>query len=110
MNKRSAEIIEPFIALGRKVEASDICRAIDAMGNVPPKFETKMLAHAILPKESGAVQVERMEALNRLMQRLRKMGLAAYSNKKWHLKRNAWNELQLAVSQFRCPSDQSLPA
>ena len=110
MNQRSAEIIEPFVALGRKVEARDICRAIDAMGNVPPKFETKMIAHAILPKESGAVQVERMEALNRLMQRLRKMGLAAYSNKKWHLKRNAWNELQTAVSHFRCSSDQSMPA
>lgn len=110
MKQRSAEIVEPFIALGRKIEASDICRAIDAMGNVPAKFETRQLAHAILPKDSGAVQVERMEALNRLMQRLRKMDLAVYSNKKWRLKRNAWNELQMAVSQFRCPSSQSLPA
>lgn len=98
MKNRTELIIAPFVALGRRVEVSDIRRTIDALANLPAKFETRDLAHAILPRDSDAVYVERMEALNRFMQRLRKLGLASYSQKRWQLTRNAWQELQNAAS------------
>lgn len=95
------KIMKPYTALGRDVTEEDIRRAINKLATTPSKFQTNDLACAIFPSESDATKVERMEALNRLMQRLRKLGLASYQDRRWRLKRGAWDILQHASSRIK---------
>lgn len=92
-----SDILRPYVSLGRQITREDIRRTLDAIANVPPRFETRQLADAILPMNSDATGVERMEALNKLMQRLRRAGLASFAQKKWHIDSAAWQEIQSAM-------------
>ena len=95
------DILRPFVSLGREITTQDIRRTLDAIANVPPRFETRLLIGAVLPKESDATPVERMEALNKLMQRLRKAGLASFEEKKWSIGPDAWTRIQTIMSGSR---------
>ena len=95
------DILRPYVSLGREITTKDIRRALDAIANVPRRFETRELAGAILPPESDVTLMERMEALNRLMQRLRKTGLASYEQKKWLITKDAWNRIQSVMAGSR---------
>ena len=92
------DILRPYISLGREITRDDIRRTINAIANVPARFETWRLASAILPETSDATSSERMEALNRFMQRLRRAGLASFQNKKWTIKPQDWTKIQQMVA------------
>jgi hypothetical protein len=87
--------------MGRTVTSEDIHRTLMAMANVPHRFESRDLSHAIFPAASDATTSERMEALNRLMQRLRKAGLARYEKKKWIVTPKSWDAIQQMVALER---------
>lgn len=93
-----SDILRPYVSLGRQITRQDIRRTLDAIANVPPRFETRQLANAILPRECDATMMERMEALNKLMQRLRKAGLASFEQKKWSITSAAWQKIQSVIS------------
>ncbi|WP_298839788.1 hypothetical protein [uncultured Salinicola sp.] len=95
------DILRPFVSLGREITTQDIRRTLDAIANVPPRFETRLLIGVVLPQDSDATPIERMEALNKLMQRLRKAGLASFDRKKWSIGPDAWNRIQTMMSGSR---------
>lgn len=93
-----SDIFRPYVSLGRQITRQDIRCTLDAIANVPRQFETRQLTNAILPQECDATLVERMEALNKLMQRLRKAGLASFEQKKWTIDNKAWQMIQSEMS------------
>jgi len=94
-----SDLLRPYISLGRQITRQDVRRTLDAIANVPPRFETRQLAETILSPECDATMAERMEALNKLMQRLRKAGLATFEHRKWTIKRDSWNRIQKAMAE-----------
>lgn len=92
----STMIAKPFNVGISKVTSEQIVRAIDRLANIPMRFPASDLVPAVLPGESYVVK---QEALNRLLQRWRKLGLVSFSRGKWQLSNGAWETMQLAARQ-----------
>lgn len=88
----------PFTVLGETVSVRAIAAAADALANEPTLFRAVVLGRYLLP-DCGRGQ--RQEATNRLMQRWRRMGLAAYSSRGWTLAKDAWGTLQAQAIEAR---------
>jgi hypothetical protein len=79
-----------FNVMGETVTTRAIADAIDALANLPLYFRAIELGRSLLPDCGGH---QRQEATNRLMQRWRKLGLAAYSSRGWTLTKGSWGAL-----------------
>lgn len=88
------KLLKPFTSLGREVKSQDIYKTLMGLANVDHHFASSELCKFIFPAEMEVSYQDRHEAMNRLMQRLRKMGLAQYKQKKWHVSMKAWDEIQ----------------
>lgn len=91
-------ICRPFWVGDRVVSARQIADAIDEMANTPEKFMASDLAGAVLP---SATYWAKQEALNRLFQRWRKLGLITFERGRWALTRGAWDQFQIAAIEAR---------
>ena len=88
-------LLKPFTTLGRTVSSEDIWNTlITGIGNVDTWFTANELCHRIFPQDAEVSLHDRHEAMNRLMQRLRKAGLAEYRKKKWTVNKASWQRLQ----------------
>lgn len=94
-------ICKPFRVAGNEVTGDQIARAIDLLANADPAFEASILTRAILPLESYHAS---QEAVNRLMQRWRKLGLATFKSGRWKLTAGAWDKMQTAAGYSRNPA------
>lgn len=94
------KIAQSFTSCGQRVSARQIADAIDLLANAPTAFEASDLAPAILPH---ATYHGTQEALNRLMQRWRKLGLVSFKTGRWRLEAGAWDTMQTAATLAREP-------
>lgn len=96
-------ICKPFSVYGQAITARQIANVIDDLANAPPQFRAHDLVRGILP---GAAYIDKQEALNRLCQRWRKLGLLHFDKGRWSLAKGAWDTLQLAAAEARQPATQ----
>jgi hypothetical protein len=89
-------IAKPFAVYGQVVTSAQIAEAINMLANVPKAFVAMDLVPAVLPDASFH---DRQEALNRLFQRWRKLGLVNFRRGRWSLtdETRSWNDLQDAA-------------
>ncbi len=92
-------ICKPFTIWGDEVTPAMIRDAINLIANFPSGFRSGSLCRAIYP--DGAVRThQREEAVNRLMQRWRKLGLVTFAKGRWWLEKGAWDKLQHATTRL----------
>lgn len=93
-------VCKPFAVKGRVVTGRMIANAIDMLANFPAEFIAMDLVPAIFP-DSDASFWDKQEALNRLFQRWRKLGLATFGKGRWRLAKGAWGTMQAIAMETR---------
>ena len=100
MMEASDLLAAPFTVAGFEITGGMIADAIDLLANQPRRFRTSALKPAFF-KQGEPFPYARDEAVNRLMQRWRKMGLASFDRGYWTLSRDAWDKMQAQAIEVR---------
>lgn len=98
-----AHILKPYAVAGVTVSSQCIADVIDGLANVPARW-IGMDALGPLPDESFHWK---QEAMNRLCQRWRKLGLITFKGGRWSMTKGAWDTFQAAALRARALSDNT---
>lgn len=105
-----ARITEPFRVAGCEIKGVWIADAIDRLANIRDGFQTSALSSAFFPDGDMPFFYARSEALNRLFQRWRRLGLVEFRHGRWHLTKGAWGKMHAQAIETRRAETERLGA